>query len=52
MREITIRLQRNGQYFDVWIKTEGEWQIDEKRTPSQVHNLIRNETDSAMESLD
>ena len=51
MREITIRLERNGPSFDIWIKSDGEWEIDEKRTPTQVHNLVRSEIDSAMESL-
>ena len=55
MREIKLRIDPNPvhrHYFDVLLTVGGEESLLEKKTPEQIHNLMRSEINRALESMD
>jgi hypothetical protein len=52
MRELVIRIERNGPFFDMITKNEEEELVHESITTLAVHKLLAYLLDKAIESLD
>ena len=52
MRDVLLRIERNGAFFDVLVKDQDGEETLEKITAEQLRNLARSLVNKAMESLD